>query len=77
MRDRYLPIYYRKHKGSISTSTILKSIENGNLFGMVEVDIEVPTKWEGSFKHNYHLILKNSLPYSALVTFQLRLMGNT
>ena len=40
--DRYLPAYYQKHKGSLSIKTILKDIQEGSLFGMVEVDVKVP-----------------------------------
>ena len=40
--DKYLPPYYQKHKGSLSVDTILKDIQQESLFGMVEVDAEVP-----------------------------------
>ena len=40
--DRYLPPYYRNHKGSLSVEKILKDIQQESLFGMVEVDVEVP-----------------------------------
>ena len=41
--EKYLPSYYAKHKGSLSVETILRDIQQGDLYGIVEVDIEVPS----------------------------------
>ena len=45
--DHYLPKYYTKNKGSSSESKIKSDIANGQLFGVVEVDIFVKEE----FKH--------------------------
>ena len=45
--DRYLPPYYQKHKGSLSVEMVLKDIQQESLFGMAEMDLEVPN-------HLYH-----------------------
>ena len=39
--DKYLPAYYRKNKGKLSASKILRDVQSNKLFGAVEVDIEV------------------------------------
>ena len=39
---RYLPAYFQKHRHSLSEERVLCDVKNGSLFGMVEVDIEVP-----------------------------------
>lgn len=40
-----LPDYYKSYPHSISLDQILRDIENGKLFGMVECDISVPEQW--------------------------------
>ena len=67
--DRYLLPYYRKHKGLLSVETILKDIQQESLFGMVEVDLEVPN-------HLYDYFSEMS-PFFAPVLFLLTRWGNT
>ena len=45
------PTFYRKHRGRVNENQILAGVRDETLFGMVEVDIEVPQKWEGTFQH--------------------------
>ena len=47
--NRYLPPYYQKNKGSLSVEMILKDIQQESLFGMVEVDLEVPNHFHDYF----------------------------
>jgi hypothetical protein len=39
------PPFYQKFPGRVSEEQILEHVQNGILFGMVEVDIEVPKYW--------------------------------
>ena len=50
IRNKYLPKYYTRHKYALSKDTLLDAIESGELFGMAEVDIEVPDRWQGHFR---------------------------
>ena len=44
------PPFTKKHPNKINNPDILiKAIQDESLFGMVEVDIEVPTKWDAGF----------------------------
>ena len=45
------PSFFRNHKGKITDNLILQGVDSGALFGMVEVDIEVPQEWPHYFKH--------------------------
>ena len=45
------PSFFRIHKGKITDNLILQGVDTGALFGMVEVDIEVPQEWPHYFKH--------------------------
>ena len=45
------PSFFRNHKGKITDNLILQGVDTGALFGMVEVDIEVPQEWPHYFKH--------------------------
>ena len=49
IRNRYSPLFYRHHKHPLSRETLLSAIQSGALFGMAEVDIEVPEAWQGNF----------------------------
>ena len=49
--DSMRPGFFRQHKGKISEDVILQGIVQGTLFGMVEVDIEVPEQWPHYFRH--------------------------
>ena len=44
------PTFYRKHRGKVNEKQILAGVRDETLFGMVEVDIEVPQRWEGDFR---------------------------
>ncbi|MES9994350.1 MAG: hypothetical protein ABW098_20565, partial [Candidatus Thiodiazotropha sp.] len=50
--------FFRRHKGQITEEKILKGVAEGTLFGMVEVDIQVPDEWPG-----YSLIRPTMTPY--------------
>ena len=39
--DAYLSSYYQRHKSGLGEAQILEDVRKGNLYGMVEVDIEV------------------------------------
>lgn len=43
-------LFNRKHRGKVNEKQILDGVKSEALFGMVEVDIEVPEKWEGEFQ---------------------------
>ncbi|KAK3109123.1 hypothetical protein FSP39_023489 [Pinctada imbricata] len=45
------PRFYRKYRGRVNETQILNGVRENILFGMVEVDIEVPERWEGDFRH--------------------------
>ena len=45
------PGFFQTHKGKITSDAILEGVDSGVLFGMVEVDIEVPQQWPPYFQH--------------------------
>ncbi|KAL5019000.1 hypothetical protein ScPMuIL_004722, partial [Solemya velum] len=45
------PVFYQKHPGKVDERQIIQAVQSDQLFGMVEVDIEVPTEWPGNFRH--------------------------
>ena len=47
--DHYLPTYYTKNKGSLTENKIKSDIANGQLFGVVEVDISVKKEFKEFF----------------------------
>ena len=49
IKNMYLPKFYQKHKGEISKDNIIKAVINGDIFGIGEVDIKVPDKWNNTF----------------------------
>ena len=49
--DAMRPGFFQNHKGKITEDKILEGVVKGNLFGMVEVDIEVPQEWPHYFSH--------------------------
>jgi hypothetical protein len=49
-RAKYVPEFFSKYTKALSESEILKHVQNENLFGMVEVDIQVPDQWNGNFR---------------------------
>ena len=49
IRNKYLPAYFQNHKHALTKETLLKDIKNGDLFGIAEVNIEVPTTWKDDF----------------------------
>lgn len=52
IRNACRPTFSQKHRGPVTESQILNGIRSGQLFGMVEVDIEVPEQWGLEFAHN-------------------------
>ena len=48
--DKYLPAYYRRNKGKLSDSKILRDVQSNKLFGAVEVDIEVKQSHQDHYK---------------------------
>ena len=48
--SKYLPSYYQTHKGSISVAKILSDVIKGDLFGCLEVDIEVDPEFKSRYE---------------------------
>ncbi len=44
------PTFAKRHKGKVTEKQILDGVRAGTLFGMIEVDIEVPDKWGQYFE---------------------------
>ena len=62
--DMYLPPYYQHHKNGLEETQILEDVRNGSLYGIVEVDIEVPEHlWE-------HFAKMSPLFYMCAVPFE-------
>lgn len=40
------PIFYRKHPAEVNSDQIIEGIMNEDLFGFVEVDLQVPDNWD-------------------------------
>ncbi|KAJ8306861.1 hypothetical protein KUTeg_014945 [Tegillarca granosa] len=49
--NKQRPNFYQSHKHSVTENQILQSVVDETLFGMVEVDIEVPDQWPSYFRH--------------------------
>ena len=49
IRNKYLPEYYQNHKRGLTKQKLLDEIQNGELFGIAEVNIEVPDTWSEVF----------------------------
>ena len=47
---QFFPDFFKLHPGQVSTAQILNGVQSGTLFGMVEVDIEVPEEWDNDKK---------------------------
>ena len=62
--DHYLPTYYTKNKGSLTGNKIKSDIANGQLFGVVEVDISVKEEFKDFFQ--------NFLPFLHLSSVNVR-----
>ena len=45
-----LPDFFRENRHEVCHQKILDSVRNGTLYGMLEVDIEVPEVWDMEFK---------------------------
>ena len=54
-RVKFLNISIFLAPGTVTESMILKAVECGELFGMLEVDIEVPKSWKSSHKSKSEL----------------------
>jgi hypothetical protein len=44
------PKFFKSNKSSLSQDEILEGVKDASLFGILEVDIATPEKWEGNFK---------------------------
>lgn len=44
--DQRYPSFYKQYSNTVSESHILDAVVNETLFGFVEVDIQVPDKWD-------------------------------
>ena len=64
--DKYLPAYYRQHKRSLSEAKILKDVEQGHVYGMVEVDIEVPAELYDHFSEMSPLFCTCFIPVDVM-----------
>ncbi|MCG8047362.1 MAG: hypothetical protein N0E48_17320, partial [Candidatus Thiodiazotropha endolucinida] len=49
--DNLRPGFFQSHRDKITEKYILEGVVHGALFGMVEVDIEVPQQWPPYFQH--------------------------
>ena len=49
--DSTRPGFFQRHRGEISDKDIRESVFKGEIFGMVEVDIQVPEQWPLYFHH--------------------------
>lgn len=50
--DDSLPSFLKKHKGTVTENQILQAIYDGSLFGIVEIDITTPEKWEDGWQRD-------------------------
>lgn len=48
--DQSLPTFYKTHKSDVTENQILQAVYDGSLFGMVEVDITTPEKWDDDWQ---------------------------
>lgn len=51
IRDKCRPTFSQKHRGAVTETQIINGVRFGQLFGMVECDIEVPEQWSLEFAH--------------------------
>lgn len=49
--DSMRPTFFRNRRGSVTEKDLLNGVVKGELFGMVEVDIEVPEEWPSYCQH--------------------------
>ena len=62
----YLPPYYQHHKSDLGEAQILEDVRKGNLYRMVEVDIEVPEcLWE-HFSEMSPLFCTYAVPFEVI-----------
>ena len=54
INERY-PTFLRKYPGKVNQAKILRSVQNGEFFGCLEVDIRVPDKWGTIIPHGTNL----------------------
>ena len=64
--NKYLPPYYQSHKKALTQDQILKDVVDGKLFGMVEVDIQVPEHLKSHFKEMSPIFCTCDVPVSAM-----------
>ena len=65
----YLPPYYQTHKRGLTREEILMDTISGHLFGMIEVDIEVPEEMYDRFQEMSPLFCTCDIPVSAMGEF--------
>lgn len=51
IRDKCRPTFAQKHRGAVTETQIIDGVQSGQLFGMVECDLEVPDQWSPEFQH--------------------------
>ena len=64
--NKYLPPYYQSHKKALTQDQILKDVVDGKLFGMVEVDIQVPEHLKSHFEEISPIFCTCDVPVSAM-----------
>ena len=74
-----LPHFYRKHPSSVTREEIIEGVVNDELFGFVELDIEIPDSWQDVnykpitdlspyeyYKEMSSLFLTTEIPFSCI-----------
>ena len=64
--NKYLPPYYQSHKKALTQDQILKDVVDGTLFGMVEVNIQVPEHLKSHFEEMSPIFCTCDVPVSAM-----------
>ena len=64
--NKYLPPYYQSHKKGLTQDQIVKDVVDGKLFGMVEVDIQVPERLKTYFEEMSPIFCTCDVPVSAM-----------
>ena len=63
---KYLPSYYQSHKKGLTPQQILNDVQSEQLFGMVEVNIEVPDHLYSSFEEMSPLFCTCDVPVKSV-----------
>ena len=64
--NKYLPPYYQSHKKVLTQDQMLKDVVDGKLFGMVEVDMQVPEHLKSYFEEMSPIFCTCDVPVSAM-----------